>query len=154
MRAKLDKQRYVSLSRDQRLEAAKSKGAEPAKIDAIKDDEIYVPGEEKMSLFDVHMPGVLTLEELQSQVDLDHWRLFIQGELVEFCVGNPCSYKLVTFVWRRADTFLIQDLVGWETADIKSSLSIKGITAELAATLGPKVVKNSVMDLFFTETVS
>lgn len=84
---KLDKRRYVSLSRDKRIEAAKSAGTQCAE-DPIENDDLYMPHEEQMSLFDVHMPGVLTVEELQSQVDLDHWRLLVQGELVEFCVWN------------------------------------------------------------------
>lgn len=84
-RAKLDKRRYVSLSRDRRIEAAKSAGVKPVES-PIEDDDLYMPDEEQMSLFDVHMPGVLTLEELKSQIDLDHWRLLARGELVELCV--------------------------------------------------------------------
>lgn len=60
--------------------------------DPIEDDDLYMPDEEQMSLFDVHMPGVLTLEELKSQIDLDHWRLLARGELVELCV---CKYSRV-----------------------------------------------------------
>ncbi|KAL1956939.1 hypothetical protein VTO42DRAFT_6686 [Malbranchea cinnamomea] len=121
LRAKLDKRRYVSLSRDRRLEA---EGTDPNTVE----DELFQPGEEEISLFDVHMPGVLTLEELRAQVDLDHWRMLVQGELVE-----------------------LGDLVGWERSYIKDPQSIKGIAAELAAVLGPKVVKTSVMVLFFTD---
>ena len=36
----------------------------------------------------------------------------------------------------------------WETMSMTDPQSIKGIIAELAAVLGPKVVKNSAVDLF------
>lgn len=39
-----------------------------------------------MSLFDLHMPGVLTVEQLKSAVDLDHWHLLIRGMLIEMIV--------------------------------------------------------------------
>lgn len=42
----------------------------------------------------------------------------------------------------------IQDLVGWETSSVKDPQAIKGIVAELAATLGPEVVKNSAVVMF------
>ncbi|WEW57224.1 Arginyl-tRNA--protein transferase 1 [Emydomyces testavorans] len=114
---KLDKRRYVSLARD------RNSGEDQPK--QPKDDDFVLPGEEEMSLFDIHMPGVLTLEKLKAQVDLDHWRLLVHNTLVE-----------------------MTDLVGWETSNIKEPHAIKGIVAELAAALGPKVVKNSAVVLF------
>jgi arginine-tRNA-protein transferase len=82
----------VSLARDRRLEAARAAnsgeseaGEESVETQVSNDDEqLIIPGEDKMSLFDIKMPGVLTLEELQSQIDLDHWRLVVGGQLVEF----------------------------------------------------------------------
>ncbi|EAS34081.3 arginine-tRNA-protein transferase 1 [Coccidioides immitis RS] len=114
---KLNKRRYVSLSRDRKV------GEEQA--NESRDDGFILPGEEEMSLFDIHMPGVLTLEELQAQIDLDHWRLLVHNTLVE-----------------------MTDLVAWEKSNIKEPHAIKGIVAELAAALGPKVVKNSAVVLF------
>ncbi|KAM5489107.1 Arginyl-tRNA--protein transferase 1 [Microsporum audouinii] len=116
---KLDKRRYVSPSRDR--EAASTSADVPDVPDVYED----IPEEESMSLFDLHMPGVLTVEELRSQVDLDHWHLLIRGMLVE-----------------------MTDLVGWETSSIKNPQAIKGIVAELAAALGPEVVKNSAVIMF------
>ncbi|KAM5454371.1 Arginyl-tRNA--protein transferase 1 [Microsporum audouinii] len=116
---KLDKRRYVSPSRDR--EAAST----PADVPDVPDVYEDIPEEESMSLFDLHMPGVLTAEELRSQVDLDHWHLLIRGMLVE-----------------------MTDLVGWETSSIKNPQAIKGIVAELAAALGPEVVKNSAVIMF------
>ncbi|KAM5439406.1 Arginyl-tRNA--protein transferase 1 [Microsporum ferrugineum] len=116
---KLDKRRYVSPSRDR--EAASTAADAPDVPDVYED----IPEEESMSLFDLRMPGVLTVEELRSQVDLDHWHLLIRGMLVE-----------------------MTDLVGWETSSIKNPQAIKGIVAELAAALGPEVVKNSAVIMF------
>ena len=41
-----------------------------------------------------------------------------------------------------------QDLKGWEDLHITDPQSIKGIAAELAATLGPKVMHHSAVSLF------
>ncbi|KAK2746832.1 Arginyl-tRNA--protein transferase 1 [Myotisia sp. PD_48] len=81
--------------------------------------------EDEMSLFDLHVAGIMTAEEIKSQLDLDHWKLFIRGKLVDMI-----------------------DLVGWEDSDMKDPQAIKGIIAELAAALGPKVVNNSAVMLF------
>ena len=41
-----------------------------------------------------------------------------------------------------------QDLVGWEESNIMHPQAIKGIIGELAAVLGPKLVKESAVQLF------
>ncbi|KAK2777725.1 Arginyl-tRNA--protein transferase 1 [Onygenales sp. PD_12] len=133
---KLDKHPYVSLSSERASAAAKAVDGDVEMQDtATNDEEKESPdgkmetdplaNEEGMSLFDVHMPGVMTLKELEEQVDLDHWQLLAHGVLVEMI-----------------------DLVPWDDADIHNPQSIKGIIAELAATLGPKVVENSAVVLF------
>ena len=47
----------------------------------------------------------------------------------------------------RANT-LDQDLQCWEESKITDPTSIKGMAAELAAIIGPKVMENSAMQLF------
>ncbi|EFQ99259.1 arginyl-tRNA-protein transferase 1 [Nannizzia gypsea CBS 118893] len=105
---KLETQRYFSTSGQQ-----------------IPDDYEDIPDEDALSLFDLHMPGVLTVEQLKSTIDLDHWHLLIRNMLVEMI-----------------------DLVGWEDSSVTNPQSIKGIVAELAASLGPEVVKNSAVVMF------
>ncbi|KAK2810579.1 hypothetical protein FQN50_002836 [Emmonsiellopsis sp. PD_5] len=141
---KLDKHPYVSLSSERASAAAKAIEGDDVEMrddtannDDDDDEQKESPdgkmetetdplaNEEEMSLFDVHMPGVMTLKELEEQVDLDHWQLLAHGVLVEMI-----------------------DLVPWDNADIHNPQSIKGIIAELAATLGPKVVENSAVVLF------
>ncbi|KAL4893196.1 arginine-tRNA-protein transferase [Aspergillus ambiguus] len=115
---KLDQRPYVSLSRDRRI----ADGTAPeAEAEADADGEI---NDEEMSLFDVRMPGVLTREEVQA-LDLDHWLLLVHGSFVHMI-----------------------DLVGWERMPLDHPQSVKGIVAELAATLGPEVVPNSAVVLF------
>ncbi|KAK2873704.1 hypothetical protein FQN49_002143 [Arthroderma sp. PD_2] len=123
---KLDKRRYVSPSHDRGMASTtgENQSASTVKRD-IPDIYADIPDEESMSLFDLHVPGVLTVEEVQTQIDLDRWPLLIRGMLVE-----------------------MMDLVGWETSSIKNPQAIKGIVAELAAALGPKVVNHSAVILF------
>lgn len=80
---KLDKRRYVSLSRD-RSSAEEEDPAEKLKLD---DDG----NEEELSLFDIHMPGVLTLDDVKA-LDLDHWLLLYHGALVHMNVIMPTQF--------------------------------------------------------------
>ncbi|KAB8235495.1 arginine-tRNA-protein transferase [Aspergillus alliaceus] len=117
---KLDERPYVSLSHDRRLAAQDT--PEPAENDATEADAEI--NDEEVSLFDLHMPGVLSLEEVKA-LDLDHWLLLVHGSFVHMI-----------------------DLVGWETMPLDNPQSVKGIIAELAAALGPDLVKESAVVLF------
>ena len=90
------------------------------------DSEDSEDGTEKPegSLFGYNVPGVLKLEEVK-RLDLDHWKLRVRNMLVNF-----------------------EDLKGWEKSSMNDPQSLKGIAAELAAALGPKVVTESAMVLF------
>jgi arginine-tRNA-protein transferase len=113
--AKLDGRPYVSLSRDRQRSL----------LAAPKDENATEINEEDMSLFDIHMPGVMTVEEVESQIDLDYWLLVVEGTLIHMI-----------------------DLVGWETSNIRNPQSVKGIAGELAAVLGPELVKTTAVVLF------
>lgn len=76
--AKLDQRSYVSLSRDRRI----AEGTESPDDTPEADAEI---NDEELSLFDVHMPGVMTLEEVKA-LDLDHWLLVVHGSFVHMIV--------------------------------------------------------------------
>ncbi|PTU19565.1 hypothetical protein P175DRAFT_0441917 [Aspergillus ochraceoroseus IBT 24754] len=125
---KLDHTPYVSLSRDRKLAAADTStqgavaGSAGTSAEAKADEEI---NDVDVSLFDLHMPGVMTLDEIKSSLDLDNWLLLVHGSFVN-----------------------MNDLVGWETMPIDDPQSVKGIVAELAATLGPTVVRDSAVVLF------
>ncbi|CAG8323597.1 unnamed protein product [Penicillium nalgiovense] len=110
MTEKLNSRSYVSLSRD--------RASSPAPLAPESDIDL-----EEVSLFDIGMPGVLTVPQVEA-LDLDHWLLFFNDNYVH-----------------------MKDLVKWETMSMTSPMSIKGIIAELAAVLGPKIVRNSAVDL-------
>lgn len=80
---KLDTRPYVSLSRDRQATTttAEKTHSEPDTADAEINDE-------DMSLFDLHMPGVLTLDEVKA-LDLDHWLLLVHGSFVHMIVRSP-----------------------------------------------------------------
>jgi len=72
---KLDTRPYVSLSRDRAPQDAKP-------IPDISPDV----DETELSLFDINMPGVLTLDEVKA-LDLDHWYLLYHGSFVQMDVS-------------------------------------------------------------------
>ncbi|KAL4803532.1 arginine-tRNA-protein transferase [Aspergillus unguis] len=117
--AKLDKRPYVSLSQDRAAETETKE--ENVGAEAEAEAEI---NDEDVSLFALKMPGVLTVDEIE-KLDLGSWALLVHGSFVH-----------------------MSDLVGWEQMPIDEPQSIKGIVAELAATLGPVVVKDSAVVLF------
>lgn len=175
MRKKLDDHPYVSLSRERAStghdgsirneEDSREKKAEqdntskapsatqPATLDKTTDVSAEGSGSEEEgevpegSLFDLAVPGILTMEEVETLVDLDHWALMANGTLVEMEVRPFDTSCGVKDAWL-TDIERLQDLVAWEDSNIREPQSIKGIVAELAAALGPKVVKESAVKLF------
>lgn len=75
---KLDQKPYVSLSREQREAESSKEGESENEADAKVNDE-------EVSLFDLHMPGVLSVEETEA-LDLDHWLLLVHGSFVHMIV--------------------------------------------------------------------
>jgi len=80
--------------------------------DEDSDDDSPVPNPD-LPLFARSMPGVLTKDQLLTDIDLDHIKLRIQGQDAETC-----------------------ELVGWETDGLDGSNPIKGIIADLVAAAG------------------
>ncbi|KAL2872797.1 arginyltransferase [Aspergillus lucknowensis] len=117
---KLNERPYVSLSRDRK---ATTNSASQAQVEADADADVEI-NDEEVSLFTLHMPGALTVDEVK-RLDLGSWPLLVHGSFVHMA-----------------------DLVGWERMPIDEPQSIKGIVAELAAVLGPTVVRNSAVVLF------
>ncbi|KZZ92282.1 arginyl-tRNA-protein transferase 1 [Ascosphaera apis ARSEF 7405] len=124
--AKLDKKRYVSLSREKKIETGEIELEECDKPDSERDfKQLGVEREEERSLFEIGFPGILTKRQVQKEVDLDHWQLAAESVLVDMC-----------------------DLRPWDTSDLGNPQSIKGIVGEMAAMLGKEVVKKTVVILF------
>lgn len=87
-------------------------------------DETEIP---EGSLFDYHVPGIMTKEEVVEKLDLDTWKLRVRNDFVE-----------------------MRAVTGWERSLVTDPQSVKGIVAELAAALGEEVVckGGSAVDLF------
>ncbi|THY73138.1 arginine-tRNA-protein transferase 1 [Aureobasidium pullulans] len=116
LRELMDKQKYVSLSREH--------------IDKEEDKRSYLLEtsvevfKSKETLFKLGMPGMMSPEEVEAQVDLSRMRIHLS--------------KGIT-----VDT---EDLVAWESGDITDPRSIKGIVGEFAALVGPRVAAAATMD--------
>lgn len=72
----------MSLSRDRQLAAQ----GLPESTNPVTDDI----ADEEVSLFDLHMPGILTVGEVEA-LDLDHWLLFVRGSFVHMIVSPYLS---------------------------------------------------------------
>ncbi|KAJ5220974.1 arginine-tRNA-protein transferase [Penicillium citrinum] len=92
--------------------------------ESAPEEPIDGTNEEALSLFKIDMPGVLTLDQVNA-LNLGNWNLLYHGAFVHF-----------------------NDLVGWEKMKYDNPQSVKGIVGELAAVLGPDIVKDSAVVLF------
>ena len=77
-----------------------------------------------LSLLELGMPGVLSLTQLQQQIDLDD---------VKISLG-------------RGGIHHTPDIVSWNDGSETDASSIKGVIAEFAACLGPELVEGVVVD--------
>lgn len=91
----------------------------PVPLDAFKSG---------LSLLELGMPGILTLPELRNEVNLDAMQIYLGGR------GG------------RGDVHEMQDIVSWHDGSETNGSSIKGTVAEFAATVGPQVAKEVVLD--------
>ncbi|KAL2825153.1 arginine-tRNA-protein transferase [Aspergillus cavernicola] len=120
----LDAKPYVSLSQDRQCaDTTKSSASADTETETETEAEAEI-NDVEVSLFDLHMPGVLTVDEVK-RLNLENWALLVHGSFLH-----------------------MDDLVGWEKMRVDDPQSVKGIIAELAATLGPVVVRNSAVVLF------
>ena len=105
--------------------------------------------EEELSLFQINMPGVLTLDEVKA-LHLENWHLLYHGTFVQMSVRfrPPVDELMYRPISELLMLTFFQDLVGWEGMPMDNPQSLKGIVAELAAVLGPKIVKDSAVVLF------
>jgi arginine-tRNA-protein transferase len=85
------------------------------------DEDSPVPDPEK-PVFERSMPGLLTKEQIIAEGDLDHIKIHFRNTEAE-----------------------TGDLVGWETWDVGSTTSIKGIIAELVAVVGLEAAREMVV---------
>lgn len=139
LRGLLTAKGYVSMSREKRRQDAKEFAEESAKEPQNQEDSEETDLSEfphraakeagdavanGMSLFDLKVPGLMTPEDIEEQLDLGTMPIKIGSRMAE-----------------------AQDLVSWETSDIRDSHSIKGIMGELVACIGPEAAWQVVVSL-------
>ncbi|CZT00693.1 related to arginine-tRNA-protein transferase [Rhynchosporium agropyri] len=126
VKRRLDEKKYLSLSRERVGKAEERTVETEEQFTAIgTSNSVFENSDGEASLFDPDiplfarsMPGILTKAQLQDDVDLDTMELLVRGTQAE-----------------------AHQLVSWSTSDINDSHSVKCILAELAAAVGPKLVK-------------
>jgi len=125
MKRRLDETPYVSLSRERRMgEASVNVSAdviETAEDGDNSDDDPPVQNPH-LPLFSRDMPGILTKEQLLTEVDLDHIKLRIRGQEAYTC-----------------------HLMDWEDGDVEDLASMKGIIGELVSAVGPQLAMEMIV---------
>jgi len=86
------------------------------------DEEDGPLSEPDKPIFERSTPGLMTKEQILAEVDLDHIKIRVRDTEAE-----------------------TGDLVNWDTSDIGSTRSIKGIIAELVAAVGAECAKEMVV---------
>lgn len=136
LRSLLDKKKYVSMSRERRRQLEKASAqdktgdAEAAEQDDYSDYPLptaAAAGEavsSGMSLFELKVPGLMTAEEIEEKLDLATMPIRVGSRLVE-----------------------LQDLVSWESSDLRNPRSIQGVVGEMVAGMGPEAAWQIVIQL-------
>jgi len=124
----------MARERRRKLERASSKGTGESDDVDEKDDYSDYPlptaaegGDavaKGMSLFDLKVPGLMTAEEIEETLDLATMPIRVGGRMAE-----------------------AQDLVSWESSDLRNPKSIQGIIGEMVACMGPEVAWQIVVQL-------
>lgn len=127
LRRKLDKRKFLSLSQmldepaDTQLEAevpALESKADVSNGEDSGSDEDPSVLDPDTPLFSRSMPGLLSKDQLLTDVDLGHIKLKIRGQQAE-----------------------TGDLISWDSDDLENPHCLKGIIAELVSAVGPTVTK-------------
>jgi arginine-tRNA-protein transferase len=157
LRSLLDKKAYVSMSRERRTKdlgtASEKKGGEDAERaveqtilsdfphpTAAEGGEAVKKG---MSLFDLKVPGFMTTEEIEEQLDLATMPIRVGGRMAEAQVRMILHSSCIS----GPQTNSLQDLVSWDSSDIRDPRTIKGIIGEMVAGMGPEAAWQIVVQL-------
>ncbi|KAF2263244.1 arginine-tRNA-protein transferase 1 [Lojkania enalia] len=143
VRQLLDVKPYVSLARERRLKQTRStsdttpEGMSITESVSEKDDYFDYPistaaeaaeaVKRGLSLFDLKVPGLMTVDEIEQDIRLDEQpiRLMTRAGLM---------------------TFQAQDLKSWGKGNMRKSRTFKGFIAELVACIGPEAAREVVID--------
>ncbi|KAM3066780.1 Arginyl-tRNA--protein transferase 1 [Clarireedia jacksonii] len=118
---KMDERKYVSQNQeDTPTTTALQQPQGQHTQNADSDDDAEVPNP-SLPVWERSMPGLLTREELLTQVDLDHIKLRLRDIEAEAC-----------------------QLVRWDTGSIDDIYSLKGMIAELVSAVGVELAREMV----------
>ena len=143
LKHRLDECKYVSFSRDRQSPPEEIQTVEPHPPKAGDEQDESESDGDFPSLFEVDMPGVMTCNAVQKQVDLDKTKVLFKQGILRAEVGE---FKVNT-VFGITDIRLRQELWGWRTSRIDDAQEIKGAIAELHAAIGPDLATDLVVFL-------
>ncbi|KAI9718271.1 MAG: hypothetical protein M1812_004261 [Candelaria pacifica] len=123
LRRRLDVRKYVSLSCERRLGIDAPSTSTQNQSDISVNDNNKSVLSKNGSLFSKNMAGVMTAEEVESQIDLGAMRIKLGSDIAH-----------------------LNELVGWSDSDILDPKSIKCLFGEFAATMGPNATRQMVID--------
>ncbi|MCJ1469845.1 hypothetical protein MMC07_008488 [Pseudocyphellaria aurata] len=117
------------------------------------------------SVFEACTPGVLTLEQVRQEVNLDQWKMKYGNTICKLEVSalpnQECSGPAIFIETFRVTGFddsarhdssmlteynWTQNLATWEESEMSDTSTIKGIVAELAASIGPDLVPHTMLE--------
>lgn len=144
LKKKLDEKSFVSLSRErakvqsasltsQNGDTAEIQSSDGAMDTAEENGDTEIEGDEDSDedppvpnpnapLWERNMPGILTKNQLETDIDLDRIKLQIDGEIYETCM-----------------------LVNWVSSSMDNPHSTKGVIAELVAAVGVEIAEDMVL---------
>jgi arginine-tRNA-protein transferase len=131
MKRLMDKRKWVSMSRERNIKTALEHaegGDEEALVEAAYSTDYAHPVaamDSGRSILDLRVPGAMTLERLQEEVNLHGMKITLDRNTVH----------------------RMQDITSWSEGSLKDSTSIMGVMAELAACIGPTLARDIVVDL-------
>ncbi|KAF2839515.1 arginine-tRNA-protein transferase 1 [Patellaria atrata CBS 101060] len=123
LRELLNSKPYVSLSREGRISESGTSDFEEIKYPSAEDAATAVYG--GLSTLLLEVPGVLTVEQMSREIDLDSIYLTIDGK----------------------DVNLMENLIKWEEGSILDTHTLKGLVGEFAAWVGPEVANEMIVKL-------
>ncbi|KAI4260150.1 MAG: hypothetical protein LQ352_000415 [Teloschistes flavicans] len=126
--ARLSARKYVSMSLERQLRlpprsltTADNLGLDDEGLTQLRK---YLQPGETTGAFGSCMPGIMTLDEVQNEVNFDEWKVKLSDSV----------------------TVRLEGLGQWSSWNIMDPSSPKGVIAELAAALGPALVSQFVLD--------
>lgn len=138
MRSLMDKRKWVGMSRERQIKQALdlhgfSTTSPDSDFESTLAESAYstlhpsplLATTSGLSLLSLKMPGALSLETVLAEFSLDEMKVTL---------GRSAIHEM-------------QDIVSWTQGDVTDNSSIRGIMAELAACIGPKLASEIVVDL-------